>query len=291
MGSAYTTIAADAIARFQRLLGKKVNFVTGTDEHGEKIATAATTYNSSPSEHCDTISQSYKSLWKDLDISYDKFIQTTDPKHEVIVYLPIKSVNTRLSRRHFSFYNHTSIKGKLCISTQQDAEILFPSIHQDGRLAASSLNIIILQSDSTVFTWSGNLTSTVDEELMERMLDLIKPNLQTKSHKEGYESEQFWELLGGKTEYASNKIAKEAETEPHLFACSFSNEDLKVTEIYSFTQDDLMTEDIFILSCHRELFVWIGKQVDTKNRTHALAIGEKISLVAPVYVIMEGSEP
>ncbi|KAM7266122.1 hypothetical protein ACFE04_019506 [Oxalis oulophora] len=76
---------------------------------------------------------------------------------------------------------------------------------------------------------------------------------------------------------------------------------LMVTEIYSFTQDDLMTEDIFILSCHTELFVWIGKQVDTKNRTHALAIGEKfverdfllekISLEAPVYVIMEGSEP
>ncbi|KAM7278647.1 hypothetical protein ACFE04_005781 [Oxalis oulophora] len=181
-----------------------------------------------------------------------------------------------------------------------------PPVHYQSTKseAASSLNsayCYILQSDSTVFTWSGNLTSTVDQELMERMLDLIKPNLQTKSHKEGYESEQFWELLGGKTEYASNKIAKEAETEPHLFACSFSNEDLKVTEIYSFTQDDLMTEDIFILSCHTELFVWIGKQVDTKNRTHALAIGEKfveldfllekISLEAPVYVIMEGSEP
>ncbi|KAK0591908.1 hypothetical protein LWI29_010105 [Acer saccharum] len=67
MGSAYTTIAADAIARFQRLLGKKVIFITGTDEHGEKIAAAAAT------------------LWKDLDIAYDKFIWTTDPKHEAVV--------------------------------------------------------------------------------------------------------------------------------------------------------------------------------------------------------------
>ncbi|XP_059317674.1 methionine--tRNA ligase, chloroplastic/mitochondrial [Lycium ferocissimum] len=85
MGSAYTTIAADAIARFQRLLEKKVIFITGTDEHGEKIATAAATNGSSPSEHCDVVSQAYKALWKDLDISYDKFIRTTDPKHEAVV--------------------------------------------------------------------------------------------------------------------------------------------------------------------------------------------------------------
>ncbi|BAT93615.1 methionine--tRNA ligase, chloroplastic/mitochondrial [Vigna umbellata] len=85
MGSAYTTIAADAIARFQRLLGKKVIFITGTDEHGEKIATAAMAQGSTPPDHCNLISQSYKALWKDLDISYDKFIRTTDSKHEAIV--------------------------------------------------------------------------------------------------------------------------------------------------------------------------------------------------------------
>ncbi|GAB2276594.1 Methionine--tRNA ligase, chloroplastic/mitochondrial [Dionaea muscipula] len=85
MGSAYTTIAADAIARFQRLLGKKVIFITGTDEHGEKIAAAATASGSSPREHCDFISQSYQMLWKELGIDYDKFVRTTDPKHETIV--------------------------------------------------------------------------------------------------------------------------------------------------------------------------------------------------------------
>ncbi|KAL0370683.1 UNVERIFIED_CONTAM: Methionine--tRNA ligase, chloroplastic/mitochondrial [Sesamum angustifolium] len=82
MGSAYTTIAADAIARFQRLLGKEVIFITGTDEHGEKIASAAAANGSSPSEHCDIISEGYRALWKELDISYDKFIRTTDSNHE-----------------------------------------------------------------------------------------------------------------------------------------------------------------------------------------------------------------
>ncbi|KAL5710925.1 methionine--tRNA ligase [Ranunculus cassubicifolius] len=85
MGSAYTTIAADAIARFQRLLGKKVIFITGTDEHGEKIAAAAEANGSSPKEHCDVVSEAYKMLWKDLGIAYDRFIRTTDSNHEAIV--------------------------------------------------------------------------------------------------------------------------------------------------------------------------------------------------------------
>ncbi|EER92662.1 methionine--tRNA ligase, chloroplastic/mitochondrial [Sorghum bicolor] len=85
MGSAYTTIAADAIARFQRLQEKNVIFITGTDEHGEKIAASAEASGRNPKEHCDAISSSYKTLWADLDIEYDKFIRTTDSKHEAVV--------------------------------------------------------------------------------------------------------------------------------------------------------------------------------------------------------------
>lgn len=63
MGSAYPTIAADAIARFQRMQGKRVTFITGTDEHGEKIALAAQSRGMAPKEHCDDIVSSYKDLW------------------------------------------------------------------------------------------------------------------------------------------------------------------------------------------------------------------------------------
>lgn len=169
---------------------------------------------------------------------------------------------------------------------------------------AASLNssyCYILHNDSTVFTWSGNLTSSENQELVERQLDLIKPNVQSKSQKEGAESEQFWELLGGKSEYPSQKIAREPESDPHLFSCTFSKGHLKVSEIYNFTQDDLMTEDIFILDCHSEIFVWVGQQVDTKSKMHALSIGEKfiehdfllekLSHEVPIYIILEGSEP
>ncbi|KAL2465807.1 Villin-4 [Abeliophyllum distichum] len=105
---------------------------------------------------------------------------------------------------------------------------------------ATSLNssyCYILHSGSSVFTWSGNLTTAEDQELVERLLDLIKPNMQSRLQKEGVESEQFWDLLGGKSEYLSQKISKDAETDPHLFSCTFLNGDLKVTEIYNFNQD------------------------------------------------------
>uniref|UniRef100_A0A0D3ALH6 HP domain-containing protein n=1 Tax=Brassica oleracea var. oleracea TaxID=109376 RepID=A0A0D3ALH6_BRAOL len=159
----------------------------------------------------------------------------------------------------------------------------------------------ILHGDSTVFTWRGNLTSSDDQELMERMLDLIKPNENTKAQKEGSESEQFWKLLGGKSEYPSQKIKKDGESDPHLFSCTFSNENLKVTEIFNFTQDDLMTEDIFILDCHTEIFVWVGQQVDPKKKPKSLAIGEKflkhdfllenLASETPIYIVTEGNEP
>ncbi|CAH9070492.1 unnamed protein product [Cuscuta epithymum] len=169
---------------------------------------------------------------------------------------------------------------------------------------ASSLNssyCYILQKGSSIFTWCGNLTSSEDVELVERLLDLIKPDLQSKLQKEGAESELFWDILGGKSEYSSQKTARDSESDPHLFTCTFSKGDLEVTEIYNFNQDDLMTEDIFILHCHSDIYIWVGKQVEYKTKIQALTIGEKflehdfllerVSRQAPIYIVMEGSEP
>eukprot|EP00877_Chromochloris_zofingiensis_P009988 jgi/Chrzof1/5242/Cz15g18150.t1 len=85
MGSAYPTIAADVIARFQRLQGRHVRFLTGTDEHGEKIALAAAARALTPQQHCDAVVEDYKSLWTKLNISYDGFVRTTDQHHEQLV--------------------------------------------------------------------------------------------------------------------------------------------------------------------------------------------------------------
>lgn len=85
MGSAYPTIAADVLARFQRLRGQSVLFVTGTDEHGQKIQRSAEGAGLDPQEHCDRIVGQFKALWERLEIQFDRFIRTTDPRHEKIV--------------------------------------------------------------------------------------------------------------------------------------------------------------------------------------------------------------
>jgi methionyl-tRNA synthetase len=85
IGNAYPTIAADVIARWHRLRGDEVFFLVGTDEHGEKVETAAKAAGKSPKEFVDGLVGAYKDTWKRLNISYDHFIRTTDPLHEGIV--------------------------------------------------------------------------------------------------------------------------------------------------------------------------------------------------------------
>ncbi|MCS7203405.1 MAG: methionine--tRNA ligase [Thermodesulfovibrio sp.] len=85
IGHAYTTIAADILARYKRLKGYKVFFLTGTDEHGQKIEKAATERGRQPKEHADIMVENFKSLWKALNISNDAFIRTTDKQHMEVV--------------------------------------------------------------------------------------------------------------------------------------------------------------------------------------------------------------
>lgn len=85
MGSAYTTMAADALARFHLLNGREVLLITGTDEHGQKIQRTAEQLGRSPQAHCDEIVDSFKALWQRLNIQYDRFSRTTDPRHQAIV--------------------------------------------------------------------------------------------------------------------------------------------------------------------------------------------------------------
>ncbi len=85
LGSVYTTIICDSIARYKRLIGKDVIFITGTDEHGLKIQRKADERGISPSEHCDEISNIFKNKWEEWGITFDRFIRTSSKNHEKIV--------------------------------------------------------------------------------------------------------------------------------------------------------------------------------------------------------------
>ena len=81
VGHCYCTVVADSIARYKRLRGYDVFFMTGTDEHGQKIEKKAKESNKTPKQYVDEIVKDTKGLWKDLNISYDKYIRTTDEEH------------------------------------------------------------------------------------------------------------------------------------------------------------------------------------------------------------------
>jgi len=118
IGHAYTTIIADTLARYSRLVGHidDVFFLTGTDEHGQKIEQAAKARGKSPQEYADEISARFKELWDEFEISYDKFIRTTDADH-------IKGVQ----KAYKVMYNNGDIykdvyRGHYCVS----CETFFP---------------------------------------------------------------------------------------------------------------------------------------------------------------------
>ncbi|OWZ83645.1 methionine--tRNA ligase [Natranaerobius trueperi] len=85
IGHSYTTVAADCMARYKSLTGYDVMFLTGTDEHGQKIERKAKEQNKSPQEFVDEIVDMTKDLWNTLDINYDDFIRTTEERHKKIV--------------------------------------------------------------------------------------------------------------------------------------------------------------------------------------------------------------
>jgi len=85
IGHAYQKIVADTLARWNKLQGKEVLFVTGTDEHGKKVEEAAKAAGKKPKVFVDEVSKKFIKAWKVLNIDYDRFIRTTDKDHQKVV--------------------------------------------------------------------------------------------------------------------------------------------------------------------------------------------------------------
>ena len=85
LGTAYTTVIADALRRYHQLAGEETYLLTGTDEHGQKIERVAAEQGVDPKLFCDRISERFREAWPKLGVSYDRFIRTTDADHEAWV--------------------------------------------------------------------------------------------------------------------------------------------------------------------------------------------------------------
>ncbi len=123
IGHAYEKIGADAIARFRRLCGDDVHFLIGMDEHGQKVAQAATERGVTPQQQVDEIAARFEAMWKTLGISHDVFMRTTSDTHKSGVRALIKRI---FDSSPDDFYER-SYKGRYCVgceSFKQDAEIV-----------------------------------------------------------------------------------------------------------------------------------------------------------------------
>jgi methionyl-tRNA synthetase len=95
IGHAYTTILADVLARYHRLLGVPTHFLTGTDEHGQKVQRAAQLNGITPQEQCDQTVVRFQQLWQRLEITHDDFIRTTEERHKAIVRQSLQGLYER----------------------------------------------------------------------------------------------------------------------------------------------------------------------------------------------------
>src|SRR5580704_4721341 len=112
IGHAYTTIAADVIARRHRLLGDDTFFLTGTDEHGQKVERSAAAAGIPPQQFADQVSASFRALWDRMGITYNKFIRTTDPAHKTGAQ---KLFTELYNRGHIYLSTYT---GAYCVSDE-----------------------------------------------------------------------------------------------------------------------------------------------------------------------------
>ena len=164
IGHCYTTIIADSIARYQRLKGKDVFFLTGTDEHGQKIENKAKEKGVTPKEYVDEIVDNAKDLWKSLGISYDKFIRTTDEYHEKAVQ---KIFDKLYEQNDIYLSKYKGLYCTPCESFWTETQLI------DGKCPDCGREVNLVEEESYFFRLSKYQKRI--EELYKNNPDFIKP--------------------------------------------------------------------------------------------------------------------
>ena len=135
VGHSYTNIATDALARFYRLKGYEVYFLTGTDEHGEKVQKVAAAKQMDTKDFVDSIVPKFKNLWEKLSITYDDFIRTTESRHKRAVISLIKTIYDKGDIYEDAyegwyctpcemFWRHSQVEGRQCPDCKRELEAI-----------------------------------------------------------------------------------------------------------------------------------------------------------------------
>ncbi|KAF3689723.1 Advillin p92 [Channa argus] len=172
---------------------------------------------------------------------------------------------------------------------------------------AASLNsndVFLLKSQSAVYLWCGKGSSGDERAMAKEISSVICQNSNNVSEEmvaEGQEPIAFWELLGGRAPYASDKRLQQTvlDHQPRLFECSNKTGRFIVTEVSQFTQDDLSEDDVMLLDTWDQVFIWIGKEANEVERTEAVVTSQEYLRThpgardphTPIILVKQGFEP
>eukprot|EP00455_Lapot_gusevi_P028885 TRINITY_DN3093_c0_g1_i8.p1 TRINITY_DN3093_c0_g1~~TRINITY_DN3093_c0_g1_i8.p1 ORF type:complete len:438 (-),score=208.09 TRINITY_DN3093_c0_g1_i8:58-1371(-) len=167
---------------------------------------------------------------------------------------------------------------------------------------ASSLNsgdTFVLLTEAHQYVWFGQHSNDEERQVARNVAAVLKGNRASSEVTEGNEPAAFWDALGGRAEYTTYKNLEGEPKEPRLFHCSNATGRFKIEEVFNFTQDDLISDDIMILDLFTEVYVWVGKESNKQEKDQAFQAA--LDYVAnapdgrdrdcPVFRVEEGSEP
>lgn len=165
IGTAYTTLIADVLARYKRLKGYDVRFLTGTDEHGEKIALKAEELSKTPKEYVDEMASIAKKLWEKMDITNDDYIQTTESRHEECVK---KIYNKFLEDGDIYLGKYSGLYCVPCESFFTENQLI------DGKCPDCGREVKVVEEESYFFKMNKYQDRLL--EYYEKQVDFINPS-------------------------------------------------------------------------------------------------------------------
>lgn len=168
VGTAYTTVLADILAKYKKLLGHEAFLTTGTDEHALKILINAKKVNKDPQEFVDEYSKVFKSLWKKLDINYDAFIRTSDIRHEKL----IKKIYDKFDE--LGLIELKEWRGWYCNSCEEN--YAFNNIvKKDNRYYCNQGHLLVEKKEDSLFFNMSKFTDWINGFLFKTKPDLVYP--------------------------------------------------------------------------------------------------------------------
>jgi gelsolin len=169
---------------------------------------------------------------------------------------------------------------------------------------AASLNsedVFILETPKNTWIWTGEGSNEDEQELAVGISSLVSPDRSAEKIAEGSEPEEFWSSIGGKGDYSKEIDLDKPILEPRLFHCkTMPSGKVRMIEINSFEQDDLVADDVMILDSGDEIYVWVGKDADEAERKEAMTMAKQYIAKDPtdrdekntlVFAVKQGEEP